>query len=148
MGYGKTGQAITPTLLKMRRNYEVRECKGGLASMLPDSDAAASTSQNVRYHLSLKPEILTIYSYHSRPKGANADIPFSVMNTRKTCQPQPRLRTLSSKSGWALRAEDLLVADLGDTVGERESEFLGDELLDVGALDVLGLLELDNLEDL
>lgn len=70
------------------------------------------------------------------------------MNTRKTCQPQPRLGTLSSKSGWALRAEDLLVADLGDTVGEREGEFLGDELLDVGALDVLGLLKLDNLEDL
>lgn len=45
-------------------------------------------------------------------------------------------------------AEDLLVADTGDTVGKGESEILGDELLDVGALDVLGLLDLDNAEDL
>lgn len=33
-------------------------------------------------------------------------------------------------------------------MGEREREVLGDELLDVGALDVLGLLELDDTEDL
>jgi len=33
-------------------------------------------------------------------------------------------------------------------VGERELEVLGDELADVGALDVLGLLELDDAEDL
>ena len=39
-------------------------------------------------------------------------------------------------------------ARLGDAVGERELEVLGDELADVGALDVLGLLELDNAEDL
>ena len=31
---------------------------------------------------------------------------------------------------------------------KRELEILGKELLDVGALDVVGLLELDNLEDL
>lgn len=78
----------------------------------------------------------------------NADIPFSIMNTRKTCQPQPGLGTLSSKSGWALRTEDLLVAYLGDTVRERERKFLGDELLDIGALDVLRLLKLDNAENL
>lgn len=45
-------------------------------------------------------------------------------------------------------AEDLLVADTGDTVGERERETLGDELLDVRALDVFGLLNLDNAENL
>lgn len=33
-------------------------------------------------------------------------------------------------------------------MGEGEREVLGDELLDVGALDVLGLLELNNAEDL
>lgn len=33
-------------------------------------------------------------------------------------------------------------------MGEGESEVLGDELLDVGALDVLGLLDLNNAEDL
>lgn len=31
---------------------------------------------------------------------------------------------------------------------EREFEVLGEELLDVGALDVVGLLEFDDLEDL
>lgn len=33
-------------------------------------------------------------------------------------------------------------------MGKRESEILGDELLDVRALDVVGLLDLDNAEDL
>lgn len=33
-------------------------------------------------------------------------------------------------------------------MGEGELEVLGDELLDVGALDVVTLLELDNAEDL
>lgn len=33
-------------------------------------------------------------------------------------------------------------------MGEGEGELLGDKLLDVGALDVLGLLELNDLEDL
>ncbi len=36
----------------------------------------------------------------------------------------------------------------GDTVGERERELWSEELLDVWALDVVGLLELDNFEDL
>lgn len=31
---------------------------------------------------------------------------------------------------------------------KREFEVLGEELLDVGALDVVGLLEFNNLEDL
>jgi hypothetical protein len=33
-------------------------------------------------------------------------------------------------------------------VGKRELEVLGEELLDVGAADGVGLLDLDNLEDL
>jgi len=33
-------------------------------------------------------------------------------------------------------------------MGERELEVFGEELPDVGALDVGGLLDLDNLEDL
>jgi hypothetical protein len=33
-------------------------------------------------------------------------------------------------------------------VGQREREALGDELLDVRALDIIGLLNLDNTEDL
>lgn len=44
--------------------------------------------------------------------------------------------------------EDLLAGGLGDTVRERELEVLGEELLDVWAADVLGLLNLNNLEDL
>ena len=33
-------------------------------------------------------------------------------------------------------------------MGQREREVLGEELLEVGTLDVLGLLDLDNAEDL
>lgn len=33
-------------------------------------------------------------------------------------------------------------------MGEREAEVLGEELADVGALDILSLLELDNAENL
>lgn len=33
-------------------------------------------------------------------------------------------------------------------MGQRELELLGQELLDVGALDIVGLLELDDTEDL
>lgn len=36
----------------------------------------------------------------------------------------------------------------GDTVGKREFEALGQQLLDVRALDVVGLLELDDFENL
>ena len=44
--------------------------------------------------------------------------------------------------------EDLLAGGLGDTVGKGELEALGEELLDVGAADILGLLDLDDLDDL
>lgn len=33
-------------------------------------------------------------------------------------------------------------------MGQREAQVLGQELLDVGALDIVGLLELDDAEDL
>ncbi len=39
-------------------------------------------------------------------------------------------------------------ADLGDTVGKGELELGDQELLDVGAADILGLLDLNNTEDL
>ena len=35
-----------------------------------------------------------------------------------------------------------------NAVGEGEGEVLGHELLDIGALDIVALLDLDNLEDL
>ena len=53
-----------------------------------------------------------------------------------------------SESRRALGAEELLGAVARDTVGEGELEVLGDELLDVRPLDVLGLLELDDAENL
>lgn len=53
-----------------------------------------------------------------------------------------------SKSRRARSAEHLLGADLVDAVGEGEGEVLGDELLDIGALDIFALLNLHNLEDL
>lgn len=45
-------------------------------------------------------------------------------------------------------SEDLLASRLGGAVRQRELEVLGEELLDVGAADVLGVVDLDNLEDL
>lgn len=47
-----------------------------------------------------------------------------------------------------LGAEDLLGGSLVDAVGQGELEVLGEELLDVRAADVVGLLDLDDLEDL
>jgi len=44
-------------------------------------------------------------------------------------------------------SEDLLADGLGNAVGKGELEVLGEELLDVGAADVLGLLNLDDLDD-
>lgn len=63
-------------------------------------------------------------------------------------QPSSKPITFLSESGWSLRAEQLLGAGLGDAVGERELQVLGNQLLDVGALDVGGLLDLNNTEDL
>lgn len=47
-----------------------------------------------------------------------------------------------------MRGEDLLGSGLGHTVRQRELEVLLDELLQVGALDVGSLLDLDDLENL
>lgn len=44
--------------------------------------------------------------------------------------------------------EDLLATLRWCAVGQRELEVLGGELLDVGSPDVVGLLNLDDLEDL
>jgi hypothetical protein len=52
------------------------------------------------------------------------------------------------QSGGTGGAEDLLAAETGNTVGKGERKTLGDELLDVGALDILALLDLDNTENL
>lgn len=52
------------------------------------------------------------------------------------------------ESGRAGGAENLLVVEARNTVGKREREILGDQLLDVRALDVLGLLDLNDTENL
>lgn len=59
----------------------------------------------------------------------------------------PRRRFRRLEGGWPSGGEDL-AGGLGDTVGERELEVLGEKLLDVGAADIGGLLELNDLEDL
>jgi len=56
--------------------------------------------------------------------------------------------TRLEESRWPGRREDLLGGLFDDTVWERELEVLGKELLDVWALDIVGLLDLDDLEDL
>ena len=47
-----------------------------------------------------------------------------------------------------MSCEKGLGGSLGYTVREREFEVLGEELLDVWALDIVGLLELDHFENL
>lgn len=44
--------------------------------------------------------------------------------------------------------KDLLAAGFRNAVGKRELEFLGEKLLNVWALDIVGLLDFHNLEDL
>jgi hypothetical protein len=56
--------------------------------------------------------------------------------------------TRLEEGGRAVGSEDLLADGLGNAVGKGELEVLGEELLDVGAADVLGLLNLDDLDDL
>lgn len=60
----------------------------------------------------------------------------------------PERETRLEESGRTLGSEDLLASLLVDAVGQRELEALDKELLDVWAADVVGLLELNNLEDL
>jgi hypothetical protein len=67
---------------------------------------------------------------------------------QKPAQLSSNPKNTLSKGGWSLGAEDLLASGLGDTVGQREAEALLEELADVGALDVLGLLDLGDTEDL
>lgn len=46
-------------------------------------------------------------------------------------------------------SEQLALGDsLGDTVRKREFEILAEKLLDIGTLDIIGLLDLDDPEDL
>lgn len=66
-----------------------------------------------------------------------SSLPVSVRNIARSC-----------KGRWSVRSEDLLAAGLGDAVGKGELEVRGQQLLDVRASDVLGLLNLNNLQDL
>ena len=54
----------------------------------------------------------------------------------------------SIESRRPCRGINLLVSDLGDTVRKRELEVWCEELLDIWATDIGGLLDLANLEDL
>jgi hypothetical protein len=65
-------------------------------------------------------------------------------NSARTPERERRLE----ESWWALGSEDLLACLLVDTVGQRELEALDEELLDVWAADIVGLLDLNNLENL
>jgi len=54
----------------------------------------------------------------------------------------------SVESRWAFTDENLSAGRLGNAMRKGESQALGEELLDVRALNVVGLLELNNLENL
>ncbi len=61
----------------------------------------------------------------------------------------PPFRMSHSVEGrGSVSRENLALAPLHDTVGKGKLETLGEELLDVWSLDIVGLRELDNLQDL
>jgi hypothetical protein len=60
----------------------------------------------------------------------------------------PERETRLEESGRPLGGEDLLASLLVDAVGQRELETLNEELLHVWATNVVGLLNLNNLQDL
>lgn len=60
----------------------------------------------------------------------------------------PVTRNTLSESGRSLRAEELFATGLADTMGKGKAEALGKKLFDIGALDILALLELDDTENL
>lgn len=65
------------------------------------------------------------------------------------CLPTQTLCPERSVEGrWSLSDKQLGACCLGDTVRKREFEVLSEELLDVWALHVVGLLKFNNLEDL
>lgn len=45
-----------------------------------------------------------------------------------------------------MSGEDFLGGGFGDTMWKREFEVLAEELLDVGPLDIIGLLDFDDFE--
>jgi hypothetical protein len=63
-------------------------------------------------------------------------------------KPSTPSHTRSIESWWSFGGKELLANCLGDAVRKREFEVLGEELLDIWSLDVVGLLEFNNLENL
>ena len=88
------------------------------------------------------PAIELTHLYRCLLKAASV-FPF---HPAETCPPlsDPHL----SKSGRSMSGEQSLARGLGHTVRKREFEVLGEQLFDVRALDIIGLLELDNFKDL
>jgi len=76
----------------------------------------------------------------SRRKSATTPSPSSIHLPNTVMQ--------SIESRRPCRGINLLVSDLGDTVRKRELEVWCEELLDIWATDIGGLLDLANLEDL
>ena len=73
---------------------------------------------------------------------------FAIPSKTQMQQPTRKRTARLEESGWSGGSEDLLAGGLGDTVWQRELEVLGEELLDVWAADVVGLGDLNDLEDL
>lgn len=61
--------------------------------------------------------------------------------------PEP-LTSRLCEGRWPRVSKQLLASGLDGAVRQRELEVLGKELLDVGAADVLAVVDLDDLEDL
>ena len=71
-----------------------------------------------------------------------------TVNSTATPPKHQTTKGRSTKGVGPLRGEDLASLLSWDAVGKREFEVLRQELLDVWTLDVVGLLELNDLQDL
>ena len=58
------------------------------------------------------------------------------------------MRQVSGESGRSVGGKELLRCSLGDTVGQRELEVLGEELFDIWTPNIHRLFDFDDFEDL
>lgn len=74
--------------------------------------------------------------------------PYHYRSSTHSFYSQTPLTSRLCKGRWPRVSKQLLASGLDGAVRQRELEVLGEELLDVGAADVLAVVNLDDLEDL
>ena len=95
------------------------------------------------------PEMVVVKKIHGKVTHAwryLSPVPFTSSLDDPALNTTTHTRKERLERPWAVRDEGR--ADLLDAVGERELEVRREQLLDVWAADVRGLLDLDDAEDL